>query len=292
MVNTFRLQQLLLRKERELGAKLDPTNADLPIWQSLAPVTPGEAEGWVTAGLHAYPDLGVRPRSYEGDLVAAPQGSATTPTTSGSVELTLVGTNRLTLSVPRDATEVLIQLKPSSHLRLRLRDARNATIASAELDPGTLPRTFSATISKAGSYVLELRTTKTGITSLSVPTTLAVELEEFLIPKAVAVPDLYFYVPQGEKAVALYDAIALPEGSGPTLRDGSGASVPVERFDGGRLLIARVPQGQAGRIWTLRRAVSPDATLRLLNVPQRLALTPQALRVPRQALAGSGALPR
>jgi len=153
------------------------------------------------------------------------------------------------------------------------------------LNASSLPQAFVSTIPQPGSYELDLRTGKTDVTSLTFPASVGMELQEFRIPKAVPVPDLYFFVPSTERAVAICDHIALPQGSGPTLRDSTGADVPFERLDGGRLPIARVAPGQAGKIWTMRRAVAPDSSPRLLNVPQRLALTPQALHVPSGALS-------
>jgi hypothetical protein len=201
--------------------------------------------------------------------------------------LTLVGSNQLIIDIPIGTPSLSLEIRASSATRLRLTNAQHAAVDVRDFAASPLPQTFAATIPKPGSYWLDLRTGKIDVTNLKFPAGVGVELEQFRIPKAVPVPDLYFFVPSTEPAVALYDAIALPEGSGPSLRDASGAAVPVERLDGGRLLVARVPPGQAGRIWTLRRAVAPDSSLRLLNVPQRLALSPRALRVPSDALAGA-----
>jgi hypothetical protein len=286
MVNTFRLQQLLLRGDRELANEFDPRNASLPVWKTLTPPTLEDALQFVSAGRRDFRDLGVQHKVYDGDLtLVQPDGPEQgSPASAGLPPLTLVGTNRLELTIPSQSRGFSAELRTNGLLRLNLRDGSAVTVARAELQASADARIFEISGLKPGNYTLDLRTAKTGVVRITFSDGLGIELETVRVPKAVPVPDLYFYVPQTEHAVALHDPIALPPTSGAILLDPFGQQQPLERFDGGRLLIARASPEQRGKVWVLRRATSPDGALRLINVPQRLALTPAALRVPTSAL--------
>ncbi len=62
------------------------------------------------------------------------------------------------------------------------------------------------------------------------------------------------------------------------LFDGEGRPVPTR---GRRLILADVPPGQDGRIWSLS-GPSTSQPIRLLNAPQAVAFTPAGLMVPEE----------
>ena len=284
MVDTFRLQQLILRKDTALAAELDPKRPDLPVWRDLKPATLADARKWVDAGLRAYPDLGVHRKVFDGELRSPPLTSAATPHGSESIDITLLGSSHLELALP-DTNPSRISFVVGAPLQVRLFDDTGALVRSEQLAPSDSLQEFEISVAKAGTYRLDLRTAKQARVTLHIPNALGATLTDFRIPRG-AVPDLYFFVPASEAALAIYDPNVLGK-YGFSLLDADGRETPFVRRDGGRLLIASVAPAQRGRIWTLRHAVAPHTSLWLLNAPQRLALTPQALKVPQSALKGA-----
>ncbi len=282
MLDTYRLQQLLLRKDEVLGPIFDPTRPNLPVWRTLAPATLLDAKRWSRVGARDFPSLGFERRSFTGELTRVAAGT-TSLSSPPAAPLTLVGSNRMELTVPAGLPTIGIVLRVRGELRLQLRGQDSALITTLQLAPSSAPQTIMLSVPAPGSYTLDLRTAKNAQTSLVFPSEVGVELSDFRIPKGVPVPDLYFFLPIGEKALGVIDPIALPSGSGVVVLDSHQHEIPLERRDGGRLLVARVPAGEDGRVWTLRRAVAPDAALLLINAPQRLALSPSALQVPASA---------
>jgi Domain of unknown function (DUF4838) len=282
MVNTHRLQQLLLRGEPALATEFDAQNIALPIWRELAPPTLADAQAWIAGGLRDFPDLGVVPKQYGGPLVAVPRTDVPPPPHAWEVPLTLVGSQRLHLSLS-EGRDLSLPISAKGPLRVRLFAGREMIAALELTAAGT--RVFSVLGLTANTYRLELLTGKNTNFTLFPIENVDLELEDLRVPKAVPVPDLYFYVPRGLTTLAIFDPIALPPGSGVVLIDATGKEVPLVRRDGGRLLLATVTADQSGRTWRMRRAVCPNGSLRLLNAPQRLSLTSHGLRVPQQALA-------
>ena len=60
----------------------------------------------------------------------------------------------------------------------------------------------------------------------------------------------------------------------------------VEERDGGKLLVAAVPPGIDGTVWSLDRLVQPYENFETLTVPQAFSLSPEVLLVPSDALIG------
>lgn len=287
MVATYRLHRLLLKGDPQLAAEFDPRDERLPIWKALTPFDSAAARRCVASGREQFPNLGISVKTYAGDLVpaAAAHGSPDVPMPM-PVAITLMGSSRLELTIPSGVVQLKVELSSTAPIRARIIGENQADVGSIQLEASATPQLFETKISKPGSYWLDFRTTKMGKVTVSTPANVGVELQEFRIPKPAPAPDLYFFVPKGETRVAIYSRTAFlrPERRGPVLLDGADNEVPVERLDGGSVLLASVPAGQDGRIWALRRAVAPSASLKLMNAPQRFALSRAALRVPASAL--------
>ena len=86
----------------------------------------------------------------------------------------------------------------------------------------------------------------------------------------------YFYVPAGLEKVAFFEESAVAV----QVFDADGQEVDAEGQRG--LIVMQVPEGQDGRIWSLKGFVSSQR-LRMLNVPQVLAWSPAGLLVPSDA---------
>lgn len=286
MVDTFRLQQLLLRGDEVLAAELNPNDASLPIWKALTPLGEAEARQLVQAGVRELPAVDMALKAYAGELVRASGAADDNSRPAGATTLTLVGPCRLELTVAAGISKLQIQVSSKSAVQARLIDAHQQDVANVQFKPSPTPMTFSADVPAPGVYWFDFRVPKNAKTTLQIPTEVGVELQDFRIPKGVTIPDLYFFVPPGEKRIAFHSLVKLlpPEKGGPLLFDASNVEVTSTIADAGHVLSAAVAPGQDGKVWTLRRAVAPDATLRLLNAPQRFALSRTALRVPAGAL--------
>lgn len=285
MVDTFRLQQLILRKAPALAPELDPKRPDLPVWRELKPATLADARQWVESGLRAYPDLGVHRKVFDGELQSPTLTSVPTPSGNESSDITLLSPSHLELAVP-DTNPARISVVTGASLQIRLFDDTGSLIRSEQLAASDSLQEFEISVAKAGTCRLDLRTARQARVMLRIPNALGATLTDFRIPRGPAVPDLYFFVPASEPALAIYDPNALGKYAF-SLLDADGREPPFVRHDGGRLLIATVSPTQRGRIWTLRRAAAPNSSLWLINAPQRFALTRQALKVPQSALRGA-----
>ncbi len=93
---------------------------------------------------------------------------------------------------------------------------------------------------------------------------------------------LYFYVPRDTKVIGLFGG-----GSGEILDPDGGTAFAMEGRKPGYYTFP-VPQGQAGKLWKIRRA---SGAIRLLTVPPYLARSPEELLLPREVVvAGPGSL--
>lgn len=285
MVDSYRLHKLLVRDDPVLAAEFNPRDARVGIWKSLTPFDEGVARKVIAAALTELPKLAVTLKNYPGPLVPAlANGDARS---EPPATITLVGPTRVELTVRMRAESPPLQLRSSNAaVQARILAPDQQELASVHLPPSPDAQTFDTKIAQPGTYSLEIRTLKMARVTLTAPANVGVELQEFRVPKPAPAPDLYFYVPKGERRFAIYNRASFlpPDRHGPQLLDGDDRPVTAERLDGGCLLVATVPPNQDGRIWALRGAVAPSSSLRLLNVPQRFALSRSALRVPAAAL--------
>jgi hypothetical protein len=284
MLDTSRLQKLLLRGDAELSAEFDPRRAELPIWKTLRAPSVEEVTAMVAQGVRDFPSQDVGLKQFAGDLTACTDAPATAEDAPQGV-LTLVGANRLELTVPPGMSELRLELSSAMDLQARLLGSASEELAVTEVPGGEASAVFSVALPHAGAYWLDLRAPKRSTVTVRTPPGVGVELQEFRIPASKPV-DLFFCVPKFEKRVAVYSRSRIQPATkrGFELVDGGGRVVPAELSDAGHVLSAAVPPGQDGKVWTLRRAVAPNASLRLLNAPQRFALSRRALRVPVGAL--------
>jgi uncharacterized protein DUF4838 len=287
MLHAFRLHQLLLRGEPELSAEFGVQNGALPIWKAVSPLRETDARELVARGLRDYAYVDMALKSYGGELVyaeRAPNGDVAAGAVSTTTSVTLAGDGRLELSIPEGVHELQIQLRSSTAFKAVVSGADGRELVSAEYEAGT-QHVLAAPIESAGSYQLEIHAPKLSKTTVAAPPEVGVELQELRIPKPAPV-DLYFFVPRGETHVSLYNRAAFQLGgpNPPALFDASGKPASATLSDGDRIMTATVPAGQDGKVWMLRGAVAPLAPLKLLNAPQRFALSRSALRVPAGAL--------
>jgi Domain of unknown function (DUF4838)/Glycosyl hydrolase family 20, domain 2 len=285
MLHTSRLHKLLLRGDADLAAALDPRRADLPIWKELRAPSVDEAMVMVSRGIRDFPRQDVGLKLFDGDLIACSGDADDATPEPGGGALTLVGANRLELTTPIGLRELRVELTSVMELRARLLGPGLEELSEIEVPAGDAPTVFAAELPKPGTYWLDLRAPKRSTVTVKAPPGVGVELQEFRIPASAPV-DLFFCVPRSEKRVAIYSRSRIQPAAkrGFQLVDGAGRVVPAELGDAGHLLTAVVPPGQDGKVWTLKRAVAPNTALRLLNAPQRFALSRRALRVPAGAL--------
>jgi len=105
-----------------------------------------------------------------------------------------------------------------------------------------------------------------------------------------AMPTLYFYVPRGLQKVILH----LPDTGDfggvftPRLLDSRGIPVQLDRRDNGQLIIATVPAGQDGTVWSMSHFCWPNDSMEMFTSPQTFSLSPETLMVPSDALPKTG----
>ncbi len=279
MIHAFRMTQLLAyRHERADEAhrlKWDVHQGTVD-WTSIKPVERAELDRLLADGATRYQPATYERRRYSADLVPlqtptpAAEGWTSTPTLGGaaSFRFHVAAANRpLTL---RLACGLMDNRAPTTAVRIRGPQDQVVLDVLQPTDGQTRDLTF--TPPQPGSYQLQIDDQKS-LFQLHVPNSLPLVITAGLMSGDLSGP-LYFFVPQGLKRVALYCPGVIPV----EIRDGAGQLVPGPAQGS---IILDVPPGQDGTVWSITRFKSWEH-LKLLNVPQAVALTRQTMLVPAE----------
>ena len=305
MVHTIRAFDLLafrgykgLMDEFHLHNANDPKSPpDGPGWVRVHQLTHDEVVALITDGLRNYHAADFEMRKYTGRLVplkpivwSTPQGDPWGVTFGALADLDVDVTippelAKLPLRISRYTDNVVTVFDESQHaifthsvtglvtgpgsVKLATWDEVNIPLA-----PGHYQVHFHPRGGRADGY-FNVQTWR-GVPFI---------LGSFLGSKGLtAIPQLYFYVPQGLPKVVLYlpDTGDFGGALTPKLFDSNGVAVPVERQDNGKLLLATVPAGQDGKVWSCQRIVCPHVPLEMLTTPQTFSLSPEVLMVPAE----------
>ncbi|MFW6059743.1 MAG: DUF4838 domain-containing protein [Phycisphaeraceae bacterium] len=285
MVQTYRLWQLVgARFAPESGVKeyFNPKNPEAPEWQEISAPTDEELREWVAAGRRDYPPLDFEPRRYTGELTPIDDSVRPTGEFVERGYSTLYGTkfyfrplsamSSLPVMVKVRDWKANQQIKvvahgPDGQVLLE----RTLTVAE---DVGEW-HTLRVPVKGPGEYRVETTDQKNGH-AVRVPAGVPMAFEPF-VPHGWH--RVYFYVPKGLKKLAMYN---VPRNVPAILFDPDGNETELEQD--GPLVLIDIPQGQDGRVWSLRRPGSSNA-VRLLNAPSVFSLSPETLMVPADALA-------
>ena len=144
---------------------------------------------------------------------------------------------------------------------------------------------FDVPLPAAGRYTIQFRPGAGGGFWFQTLSGLPLSISSFVAEMGAPSPRLYFYVPRGLKTIALWLPSGGFNGQLPQLvYNPDGEKVPIESHDGGKLVLVKVGDGQDERVWSLESVRSPNAPIRMLNVPNNFGFSPETLLVPDDAL--------
>ena len=271
---------------------------DGPGWARVHRLSHAEVVALLADGMARYPQPDFTVRSFMGNLVPVspivwqpptgdPWGPAM-PVSSAAVELEMpAGLAAFPLRVSRLEDNKISVTNSSGQTVYRHIVTMQATDTSSKwtwdemsipLAPGHYQVHFAGKNGKLGLFHFQ--------TYKGVP----LVLRTFQAHKGSPSPRLYFYVPHGLRKIAIFFPYTNRGGGFETpfyLPDGRRAQV--EERDGGKLLVAPVPPGQDGKVWSLDRLVQPYQNFETLNFPQVFSLAPELLLVPSDAIIGGDA---
>jgi hypothetical protein len=123
-----------------------------------------------------------------------------------------------------------------------------------------------------------------GLFQIQTKTGVPINWTQFLSPKGMGTPRIYFYVPAGtEKVVFHYPLSDYNNAFNFIFRDSTSTQRTPTYEDARRVLIIAVPAGEDNKIWSVQNSVAPDFPMLMLTTPQTFALEPSLLLVPTDA---------
>jgi hypothetical protein len=265
-------------------------------WRVDDPVTSQELDQRLAAiALEVGPVPVMSATTNSRDYVVAAMGQPVGGQRDRSIRASVLATYLLG-SLEGEPIEVTIE-HPDAAYTLSGADGRE--IAAAKLPVGV--HSLKLAVPAAGAYPFSCHSRGRGfhlVVPASVPGAMTFEPGNTYRPSGFT-PPLFFYVPQGTKAVMFH-----AHRSGViVIRNGDGQVVHQARSDG-RYVSVPVTAGQDGRVWSLGDEIGgPGAGMRLrcfsfLNLPNALSFSPNQIFVPREIAVRDGlkmmapALPR
>ena len=291
MVGSFRIYQFLVDYGRntEVFDEFHNEKPDAPGWKRVAPLSHDEVGAMIADGVKDFPLRDYTPKSYSGKLVPlSPVKALTVPKGDDKWGTRMPTKGGIDLQI--DAPDGLLDLPLRTDLyydkTIKVIDADGHEIWNKSITGEKeyeQSAEFNIPLTGAGRYTIELRT-KGGLWFQTLKG-LTLTFPSFIAEMGAPSPRLYFYVPRGLKTIALWLQPGDFGGAAPqVVKNPDGEQVPIESYDGGTLVITKVPEGQDGKAWSLEAVRSPNEPIRMLNVPNYFAFSPETLMVPQDAL--------
>lgn len=286
MVQSFRLFQLLARDEPSLYAPYKYSDKEAPGWRAVHPISDDEVFRLIDEGAARYQPLNYEARLYTGPLTvlqnpAALAGKA--PVAPAPPIMNFSSSTVFEMQVPAGMKSLALKVSPTKSVRLRLNSADDANLSDqvVEAKPGAAAEEWTAIdipLPGPGRYTLEAQSAKTRF-SIQAPAGVAFTLRRFTNSQGQPAPRLYFYVPKGLKTIAIHFSYGML----PRFYDNTGAEVAPQTKNVPGIVLADVPAGQDGKVWSLENVRSPRP-MTMLNVPQLFGFYADSLLIPQDAL--------
>ncbi len=287
MVHSFRLFQLTLRTEALKQPELlnlykyaDPATAAW--WKKLRPVTDEEVEHMIADGVKRFQPLKFESRSYTGKLVPL-SAPAAKPDEWASEMMLGSGTN-LEIETPMGIDTFRLRISGKDVIRVTAVDAEGKSIFAQRVEVGEKWREqwseLEIPLAKSGRCTVRIWSPKR-MFRMQAPAGIALTMREWVNSQGWPTPRLYFFVPKGLTTFATY--LPYIAAGPPRFFDPEGKEVKPVKENGGIILLVKVPPGQDGKVWSLSHLKAPNEPLRMLNMPQAFAFSPDALLIPEDA---------
>jgi hypothetical protein len=271
MIHAHRIQQLIAdryEKGSSLRAEFDPKVADAPGWKMLS--LPSSAKRLEAR----YPAVAL-PRVRVAEKLVSRQASSRALVGAAEAQPMLFGgSTDFEIEVPNGVGSLELKIKVQKNPampgnKVIVRRAGGAIVHREIVPADGEEHTLAIPLEAAGRYVVRVEDQKTTF-FFTPPAGLPTIFRKFASPWLS--PPLYFLVPKGLRRAAIFAHGARPI----EIRDADGRLVSTH---GRRVVMFDVPPGQDGRVWSFRNYKGWEQ-VRMLNLPQVFALSPDALLVP------------
>jgi hypothetical protein len=293
MVHSFRLYQFLVDYGRntEVYNEFDQQKKEAPGWERVAPLSHADVAALIEDGAAKHRPLDFEMRTYSGKLVPHQPLKALEPVSEEEkwgTKMPTRGGLDVELEAQADLKRLPLRVCKYYTNTIKVMDARGQTIFTREIK-GTKEYEkadeFEVPLPSAGRYRIEFCPEAGGGFWFQTRPGVTLAFSSFMSEMGAPSPRIYFYVPRGTKKIAMW----FPTGDWDKaytqqVFNPDEEKVPVERHDGGRLILVKVEPGEDGRAWSLKDVRTPNAPHRMLNVPQAFSFSPETLMVPEDAL--------
>ena len=279
-----------LKDEFHLAGK--PGEENGPGWARVHSLSHDEVVALIRDGLNKYPLPDFDVRVYTGKLVSVNRASINVKANDWGEGMTLAtatmdlqlpnGLSAFPLRVSRNhATKVTVTDDAGHALFAHLVEAAGKDVRDTKgvpWDEMNIPLS-------PGHYQVVIDGGRLGNNVFQTWKGMSLTLRSFQILKESPSTQLYFYVPAGLKKIAIFFPQGVRAGGSEVpffLPDGQRAKI--DERDGGKLMVADVPTGMDGKVWSLQKLVQPYFPPETLNIPQCFSLSPEVLMVPSDAL--------
>lgn len=282
MVHVYRMHQLIVNRyetsDPTLKNEWDLKNKER--WESIKPVTESQLDEMIKEGIEKYKPYDFEYRTFKTDnLVPFVKAVATSSEKFISTH-SFTGSHRFKFFVPENVEQLSFKIaigKKENHPgdRITITDPAGNVLFSQFVIPDGQTHDITFKTEKKGVYSMSVFDQKIGF-SISFP-----EWLPFVVVDGIIIPDLnkkvYFYVPVGTKRLAMYCKSVVPV----KIFDGDGKEV---KYQGTSLIVADVPQGQDGKIWSLTHHKLYTRSPVMLNVPEVFGFSKETMMIPKEDL--------
>ncbi|MCX7704860.1 MAG: DUF4838 domain-containing protein [bacterium] len=280
MVHVYRMHQLIVNRyerDEELRQEWDFKNKEK--WESITPVSSEELDEMVKQGIEKYKPYDFEHKTFKTDNLV-PVVRNIKPSAEPKLISThqFWGTHNFKFFVPENIDEIILKMKigkKENHPgdRVVVVDPEGKVLFNEFIAPDGDVHDIKIQTQKKGIYSMTVSDQKIAF-SIMFPDWLP-----FVVTDYIVISDwqtkVYFYVPSGTKRLAMYCESVVPV----KIFDGDGKEV---KYQGTKVIVADVPAGQDGKIWTLSHHKLYTPSPAMFNVPNVFGFSKETMMIPAE----------
>ena len=291
MVHTTRINDLLARDYSAVWTAFDLSAANPagPGWAHVTKMTHDDIAALIEKDRQMYPAADWKPGRFTGALKPAAKASTLKSDNAAlGPAFPTIGPLTLKLFVPSGGQDLRLLLTRAVDNEIEIHDSAGRKVLAEKIKGGagtewqTIPLELPA-----GEYEIAFSPAggrNSGYFKFQMSAQARLVMTEFRSSKLAPSPRLFFYVPRGQRHIAMF----YPDGDFGgffkfRLRYPSGEPVQLRYQDNRRVIEADVPAGSDGRIWSIENSVSPNQPHKMLTTPQAFSLSAETAMAPSDA---------
>jgi len=279
MVHVYRMHQLIVNRyetsDTELKQEWDFKNKEK--WENIKPVTEEELNQMIKDGISQYKPYDFETKHYDTEKIV-PAKLPVVPNNENKYISThsFWGNHCFKFYVPENIDTLTLKMKigkRDNHPgdRVVIKDSNDNTVFDKFILPDGEEHQITFQTKNKGLYTMNVSDQKITY-SFQFPDWLP-----FVVVNSIVISDwqkkVYFYVPAGLKKIAMFCESVVPV----KIFDSDGKEI---KYEGTKILVADVPAGQDGKIWTLSHHKLYTPSPVMLNIPAIFGFSKETMMVP------------